>query len=53
MRKNLGLKTTYVDRNNSNAFIYGEVNKKVEEEGSKKRLLHLEKRTRNSEGRKC
>ena len=32
MRKILGLKTTYIDRNNSNAFIYREVNKKVEEE---------------------
>ncbi len=39
MRKILGLKTTYIDRNNSNAFIYREVNKKVEEEGSKKKVV--------------
>ncbi len=39
MRKILGLKTTYVDRNNSNAFIYREINKTVEEEGSKKKIV--------------
>ena len=39
MRKVLGMKTTYVARDNTNKRVYEEANKKVKEQGGKKEIV--------------
>ena len=39
MRKVLGMKTTYVARENTNKRVYEEANKKVKEQGGKKEIV--------------
>ena len=39
MRKILGYKTTYIDREKTNAKIYRDINEKVKEQGSKKEIV--------------
>jgi len=43
-RKILGLKTTFVDRENSNRKIWNDVNNKLSAEGQRRKLYHLDKR---------
>ena len=39
MRKILGYKTTYIDREKTNAKIYKDVNDKIKEQGGKKEIV--------------
>ena len=49
LRKILRLDTTYINRDNTNEKVYEEANKKLKEEGRKKKVVTFESNSKEQE----